>query len=231
MPAQLAAALKKARLAPAVRKIERLAREACGESSLDRAQALDRFFVLLEANRDVLWDIVRGWRYDVGREFLDPILNELRKETRKGGGQSSNDSQGNDAPSDQTRSGQSEGDGQRARAAPHQTGGGQSPGEHQHTRAPSGLSPEKRAAQAAADTPFRSLWFSQLINGKPMRDCTPDELFSRATYLRRDAWAIMHLCENLPLNEPIGKYRSDEEAEATLAQAKRRESAGEFDGT
>lgn len=80
---------------------------------------------------------------------------------------------------------------------------------------------QQAAMGAVGDIARKSLLDTFIVNGQPIGDLTPREASGWVTRRKRDARFVELLIANLPLDEPIRKYRRDADTAALAAQAEK----------
>lgn len=92
------------------------------------------------------------------------------------------------------------------------------------SRPTAAIGPEARAAQASVAA--RGLLASVMVNGKPLADALPEEARAAGRAKLHGARAeaaegrfLLAIAQNLPPDDPIGRWRTAEDAEAVMAAA------------
>ena len=203
-----------------MRRLMTMARAALSETrGWDAAK--DEFYKRVRGDADLLWELFAPYRSQAAQMALSQASRELREAqavSSRPGGHASSDNPKGSAP----RPNQPSGDRAFAAWKPrNESAGGHIDSDDRKTAAPRAPSAaDTRAAMGARSEVVRlSLLDTFKVNGQAIGDLTSAEAIKWAGSRERDARFVRLLTANLPLSEPIRKYRTGDDAAAIYAQA------------
>lgn len=194
-------ALRAAGIEPADERLRRIAREVLQAHPNDWRPQCDALFAAVSPHADLLWAMFRLWAPEGARFALQRAADELLRD-RAGGGQLS-------------------GEGQQSCAPAARQGG---PG-HDHSgshRAAARSARPSASEVTAAREEIRRLsaldWMQ--VNGKPIGDCTPNEVREWLAARQAQNRFAELLIGGVPTDQPIRRFVRPDEADALYRRAR-----------
>lgn len=190
------AAMRKAGIITNAERLREAARDAVARSNRDYEAARDLLFEAVQNDAGLLWEMFAPFRADAARRVLQRAFNE----TREIGGHVNRDIH-------------------RSRAADAGAGHGRRDNQLNTARP---RAPNVSAIRAAGAMVARSILDAHMTAlGKPLGDCSRDELLALAKRSRRDAKLYEFCASGLPPTGVLRDYRKPEEVEALMRAAEK----------
>jgi hypothetical protein len=165
--------------------------------------ARDALFREVRGDAALLWELFAPFRNDAAQMVLTAAASEMRHEelARQG----------------QRGAGHQNGGDRTFTARPPRNAPATGPGDAGHP--PNGGQFPFAGIAAVTTAARRSLLETFMVNGQPIGQVTTREAIAWAGARRRDARFVERLTENLPMDAPIGRFRTAEEAERLYDEA------------
>lgn len=190
------AALQRVGIASNAERLREAARDAVARSNRDYEAARDLLFEAVQNDAGLLWEMFAPFRADAARRVLQRAFNE----TREIGGHQAGEIHWPLAAD--------AGAGHRRR--------------DNHTIHARPRAPNVSAIRAAGAMVARSILDAHMTAlGKPLGDCSRDELLALAKRSRRDAKLYEFCASGLPPTGVLRDYRKPEEVEALMRAAEK----------
>lgn len=190
------AAMRKAGIITNAERLREAARDAVARSNRDYEAARDLLFEAVQNDAGLLWEMFAPFRADAARRVLQRAFNE----TREIGGQAFTEIHPVSAAD--AGAGHRGRDNQPVSARPR--------------------APNVSAIRVAGAMVARSILDAHMTAlGKPLGDCSRDELLALAKRSRRDAKLYEFCASGLPPTGVLRDYRKPEEVEALMRAAEK----------